>query len=355
LALTALLALSAMEGCGDKSPQGAAGGIAPTPPAEAKRARPPGTPFRFFSPTSVWNSPLSANATLDPDSSEIMAAFEAEVRREIRNRKGPAINAAAYGVPVYTVPADQPAVEIKLRPSSTSTALREAWSAVPLPTDAQPAAGTDRHLVVWQPSTDRLWEFWRLEQREDGWHAGWGGAMQGVSSGSGVYGPGAWPGATPWWGASASSLSIAGGLITLEDLQNGRIDHALAIALPHVRAGAFASPAQRTDGKSKDPLTLPEGAHLRLDPKLDIGALDLPPLARMIAEAAQRYGILVRDGASSVALYAQDPTPTGKNPFLGPDGFFEGTRAPLGSFPWDRMQLLEMDLHRSHRRMRASP
>jgi hypothetical protein len=318
---------------------GSGGGIAPHATAPELDA-----PLHFFSSTSIWNAPLADAAALDPNSAAIVAALDAEVQREIRDNRGPALNTAAYSVPIYTVPPSQATVQVQLRRDSGASALREAWRAVPLPAAARPAAGTDGHLVVWQPSTDKLWEFWRLRHREDGWHADWGGAMQDVSSSSGVYGPSAWPGATQWWGASACSLSIAGGLITLDDLKRGSIDHAMAMALPQVRAGFYASPAQRTDGTSKDPLSLPEGAHLRLDPRVDVGSLHLPPLTRMIAEAAQRYGFVVRDGASSVALYAQDPTPTGKNPFSGSSGYFEGPRAPLDSFPWQRLQLLEMEL-----------
>lgn len=84
-----------------------------------------------------------------------------------------------------------------------------------------------------------------------------------------------------------------------------------------------------------------------LDPKLDLAALHLPRLTLMIAEAAQRYGIFIRDRAGSVAFYAQDPTPTGTNPYQGPHGYFEG-RAPsqlLVSFPWSHLELLRMDLH----------
>jgi hypothetical protein len=320
---------------GVRAPGGSAPGAAPADTA---------APLRFFSPTSFWNAPLADGAPLDPNSATMAGALDAEVQREVRENRGPALNTVAYSVPVYTVPADQPTVEVQLRRDSSAAALRAAWREVPLPAGAEPAAGTDHHLVVWQPSTDRLWEFWRLGHLEGGWHADWGGAMREVSSSPGVYSPSAWPGATRWWGASACSLSIAGGLITLDDLERGSIDHAMAIALPQVRAGLYASPAQRTDGKSEDPLALPEGAHLRLDPRVDIGSLHLPPLTRMIAEAAQRYGFVVRDGASSVALYAQDPTPTGQNPFPGPEGYFEGPRAPLGSFPWDRLQLLEMEL-----------
>jgi hypothetical protein len=35
-------------------------------------------------------------------------------------------------------------------------------------------------------------------------------------------------------------LSIAGGLITLEDLEKGQLNHALAISLPNGRAGVYA-------------------------------------------------------------------------------------------------------------------
>ena len=181
-----------------------------------------------------------------------------------------------------------------------------------MPADAQPAGGTDKHLVVWQPSTDRLWEFWQLEDTSEGWQARWGGAMQNASSASGVYGPEAWPGAGTGWGASASSLSIAGGLITLEDLEKGVINHALAIGIPNVRGGVYASPAQRTDGTSTSSLSLPEGARLRLDPSLDLAALHLPRLTLMIAEAAQRYGIVVRDHAATVSSMRRIPHRPGR-------------------------------------------
>jgi hypothetical protein len=321
-----------------------------------------GGPFRFFSPTSFWNKPVAANAPLDSHSTKLVGAFVGEVAREEREdadgKRGPWINidTTAYSVPIYTVPAEQPTVRVALKGGKAS-ALQAAWDAVPLPPDAEPAAGTDGHLVVWQPSTNRLWEFWRLVHGAEGWYASWGGAMQNVSADPGVYGPRAWPGARAGWGASASSLSIAGGVITLEDLELGKINHALAMAIPNVRAGVYASPAQRTDGKSTDPVSLPEGAHLRLNPKLNLASLHLPHLILMMAEAAQRYGIFVRDGGPVVALYAQDPVSTATNPYIGPNGYFEGQSPTtlLASFPWRDLQLLRMTLHPDRRgpRLRA--
>jgi hypothetical protein len=305
------------------------------------------SPFRFFSPTSFWNEALPADAALDPGAVAIVGALREEVTEEEKLNKGPAINTTAWSVPLYTVAANQPTVKVILERAATAPTLQAAWEAVPLPANAKPAAGTDKHLVVWQPSTNRLWEFWHLEQTAAGWQAGWGGAIRGVSADSGAYGPEAWPGAKTGWGASASSLSIAGGLITLEDLKKGEINHALAISVPNTRYGIFAAPAQRADGSSSEPSSLPEGAHLRLEPGLDLAALHLPRLTLMMAEAAQRYGIVVRDTAANVAFYAQDPTPTGTNPYIGLHGYYEG-QAPselLASFPWSHLQLLKMELH----------
>jgi hypothetical protein len=320
----------------------------------AKVARSParkssGVPFRFFSPSSIWNKQLPVNASLDPSSRAIVGLFAEQVAKETTAGRAPFINTTMWSVPIYTVPADQPAVKVALEMPSRSPALQAAWDAVPLPSNAQPAAGTDKHLVVWQPSTDRLWEFWQLEHTSAGWQAAWGGAMQRASSSSGAYGPAAWHGATRAWGASASSLSIAGGLITLEDLKMSRINHALAMAIPNPRAGVYASPAQRTDGGSDEPLSLPEGAHLRLDPSLDLAALHLPHLTLMVAEAAQRYGIVIRDTAANVAFYAQDPIPSGTEPYAGAHGYYEGNSATelLASFPWHDLQLLKMHLHQA--------
>jgi hypothetical protein len=313
----------------------------------------PLAPFRFFAPTSFWNEPVPADAPVDPNSAAIVNAFDGEVAAAEEAKEGlPNINTNAWSVPIYTVPATQATVKVTREvPSggSVNVALQSAWDAVPLPPEAKPAAGTDKDLVVWQPSTDKLWEFWRLEKTEAGWRARWGGAMDSVSSDPGVYGPEAWPGAQLGWGVSATSLSVAGGLITLEDLELGQINHALAIAIPNTRYGEYASPANRTDGYSTKPLSLPEGAHLRLDPKLNLASLHLPRLTLMIAEAAQRYGIFVRDSGANVAFVAQDPTPTGTNPYTGAHGYFEG-KSPhqlLESFPWSYLELLKMELHKA--------
>ncbi len=321
------------------------------PLARASIGSAPGLPFRFFSPSSFWNTPLPADTAIAPDSAELVGVLDSQVVQLEQSGRGPWINTTAYSVPIYEVPADQPTVRVRLARFRSERALQAAWDAVPLPADAQPAAGTDAHLVVWQPSTDKLWEFWHLTHGATGWSAAWGGAIDGVSASTGVYEHSSWPGAEPWWGASASSLSVAGGLITLEDLERGQIDHVLAISIPDVRAGVYASPARRDDGQDPSQLALPEGARLRLNPALDLAALNLPRPTLLIAEAAQRYGFVVRDRGRVVSFYAQDPVTLGANPYAGTAGYFEGEypNQLLASFPWSDLEVLALHIHRNGR------
>jgi hypothetical protein len=304
-------------------------------------------PFRFFSPQSFWNRALAPNAPLDSRSAAAMAAFDQEIVAEQQSGTGPWINAIDSGIPVYTVGRRQRKVSVRLVDHSPVPALSAAWRAVPLPRNAHAATGADASLVVWQPSRDRLWEFFRLVHGADGWSAAWGGAMRHVSSNLGAYDVDAWPGAEPWWGLSASSLSLVGGLITLEDLELGQINHALEMATPTRSATIFSLPAQRTDGQSTSPLALPEGAHLRLNPNLDLAKLHLPRVTLLLARAAQRYGIFITDGtgtSGATTFFAENPSPTGTNPYAGPDGYFEGMRPNqlLASFPWSQLQLLKL-------------
>lgn len=308
---------------------------------------------RPFAATSIWNQALPAGGGVDPGSAAMIARLNGVVAKEQAAKNGPWINTSSYSVPVYTVPADQPLVHLTL--DASDTALQQASAAVPIPAGAQPAAGTDHHLVIWQPSTDRMWEYWHASLQADGWHAAWGGAMQNVSANQGAFDTNAWPSAKTYWGASASSLPLLGGLIRISELRAGVIDHALALNLPEVRKSAFVLPAQRTDGNVDALDAIPEGAHLRIDPSFDLGSIAMPPLTRVLAVAAQKYGIVIRDGGGNIAFSAEDPTQLGGiNPYsnapLGAapqSGGFYGGQYPtslLASFPWSHLQVLPMTL-----------
>jgi hypothetical protein len=286
---------------------------------------------RPFAADSFWNAPLPADARLDPAS----GALVGELRQQL-GVGAPWINTTSYSTPVYQVPADQPTVRVTLDANVPS--LQQMWQAVPIPPNAKPANGTDKSMVVWQAATDTMWEFWSMQRSGDTWHARWGGQMTSLSQSPGYY-----AGAQSGWGVTGSGLPLLGGLITLGDLSRGHIDHALAMSIPQARKGWWTWPASRTDGNMDAPTAIPEGARFRLDPTLDLNRLHLYPLVRMLAQAAQRYGIVIKDQSGVVAFAGEDPTPTGTNPWSGPSGWFSGQYPStlVQQFPWDHLQALQ--------------
>lgn len=297
----------------------------------APRASP--TSARPFATDSVWNAVLPSDAPLSPRSATYVHDLGTQLRQY-----GPWINTTQYSVPVYTVGPDAPRVPVVLdaRGGSATRLARDLSAGVPIPPQARAARGTDAHLVVWQPTRNTLWEFWQARKVGGQWHARWGGKMTNVSRNPGYFDD------PPDWGATATSLPLLGGLMRIGEIRAGHIDHALALGIPHAQAGRFVSPAQRSDGNDSSPDTITEGTRFRLDPKLDINALKLPSMTKLIALAAQRYGLIVRDQAGSVLLYAEDPSPTGTDPYGGVHGLFDGLSAAavLRAFPWSHLEVV---------------
>jgi hypothetical protein len=299
------------------------------PPAPAAPApAPPVT--QLFAPTSIWNTALPGNAALAGTSRQLTKALVDQ-----RNARGAWINTTTFSTPVYRVPAGQAGAPVWIDhpASSNKEKLQGELTAVPIPAGAKASPDSDSRMVVWQQSSDRQWEFWHMTYQatglKPGWHAGWGAVIQHVSQSSGI---------NPWpFGATASGLALMGGLITTDDVRSGSIDHALALGVPQATQGVIFAPANRSDGRYSGVNAIPEGTRFRLDPKLNLNALGLPPATLEIARAAQRYGMIVRDGSGSVSLYAEEPTSS--NPY---PAWFGGRSASqlMQRFPWNHLQAL---------------
>jgi len=300
-------------------------------------------PSQWFSKNSAWNAPLPDEAPLNPKSAELVSALVTQVKKY-----GPWINYVQYSVPVYTVPNTQPRHKVNLiNPSEVKCVneLREVFEDVPIPDGAEPAAGTDKHLVVWQPSTDTMWEFWAMDKNNSTgeWECRWGGKMFNVTSNPGYY-------LAPCtsWGGTATSLPLVGGLAMIDELKAGVIEHALPLAVQDTLKGVIIPPAERTDGFTDAPDALPEGTRFRLPANLNISSLNLHPFAQILALAMQKYGGLIRDTAGAIVLtYCEPPPKDQPDPYAGPNGFFRGSSPDkiLSNFPWDKMQVVDQSWH----------
>ncbi|WP_369068607.1 DUF4124 domain-containing protein [Kineococcus terrestris] len=308
------------------------------PAGEGPEELPPVAGDYPFGDGSVWRQDVR-DAPLHEDSAAMVEHLVEQV--EAHYGGVAAFNVNDYSTSSYVVDADQPRVDVAFEDCQdkghTPSGVEEQFSGVPVPDDAVPAAGRDGQLTVWSPDTDQLWEFWRAERVDGQWRACWGGRIDDVSTSPGFFEGG--------FGSSASGLAVSGGMVRVDDVRAGAVEHALALQIVSPATWKRVSwPAQRSDGFSTDEHALPEGQRLRLDPDLDLDALDLHPVARMVAEAAQRYGFLVVDKAGSVAVSAETGQATGGalNPW---DEVLDGTPSyeVMAGFPWRDLQVLPTD------------
>lgn len=281
---------------------------------------------------SDWRKPLAANAAMDQNSADLVARFNHQWKTYYG---GVGINTNAYSIPIYAVPASQSTVSVAITPGcNADPGLVAQFLAVPIPSNAQPANGTDNALVVWQPSTDTEWELWRAQHRADGnWTACSGGRMTDVSRSSGVF-------PSPY-GLSASGLSYLASTVRISELQAGQIRHTLAVNVIHTAAGIQVAPANRNDGNSTAGDAIPEGTRFRLDPTLDVTRLRLPPAGVTIAKALQSYGMVVTDTSGAVVIAAEDGQPYVASGEGDPYASLFGSTPPyaiLSKIPWNHLQ-----------------
>ncbi len=297
--------------------------------------------LRLFASGSVFNQPLGATSPIASNSAALVSALTNQIKRYYGHV---VINTTEWSAPVYVVARNAPTIalvgesSICPRPGGVFSGFQGQIEAVPLPTDAMPAAGADKEVIVWQPSTGHLWELWRVLEESGRWTACWGGEIVDAYTSNGIF-------PAPF-GAGASGLSLFGGQIHLEDLEHGVIDHALEVSVPETARSGFVWPADRTDGASSSADAIPEGTRFRLNPKLDLSALHLSPPALEIATAIKRYGMIVGDTAGAVALQAQDTTPLiqagAPNPY---DALLGNPYDVLDAIPWSQLEVVSPAYH----------
>jgi hypothetical protein len=145
----------------------------------------------------------------------------------------------------------------------------------------------DRHAIIVDRSSCRLYELFALYPKGSGWHAGSGAIWNLRSNKLRPAG---------WTSADAAGLPIFPGLARYDEVKRGVIDHALRFTVPRTRR-AYVYPARHYASSSDDPNLPPMGLRLRL--KADFDVSSFPRQARIVLVALKRYGMLVADNGSS--------------------------------------------------------
>ncbi|MBN1772819.1 MAG: hypothetical protein JXB32_16230 [Deltaproteobacteria bacterium] len=264
--------------------------------------------WRPFSDDSPWNTPLPADPELEPDSAALIADFASS------SPWGPHldVNIAGYSIPLYWADAATPTFEVLAGVGGEGWLGDNGMNAVgtmPIPDGAAPDPESDHHLLVIDRGRGLEWGCWNMRLETGGWRAGLCAASD--LRGTGVRTPATV--ADPWWmahGARACGFPLVAGLIRREEVAAGRIDHALIVAYPHIRAGWFTPPASTGQARIGDDAIstrgIPCGGRIQFDPAVDVDALDVSPAGKLVLHALQTYGAYVGDYSGALSLYAEN-------------------------------------------------
>lgn len=250
--------------------------------------------WRPYGENSPFNTPIPRHPRLASDSGAI-------IRYMVAGHWSFSSNGGRFAVystgsrPVYWSQPSDPLITVHCRgTNSCASGMR-----VHIPPAALPADGSDAHMTVVDQAKGREYDFWRASTPRNGsvWISGGNSIPIGPDRGSGLHG----------W-ASASYLGLLGGVIRVPELRAGRIDHALALAVPCVQYyDVWPSPRKgRGDAMCSTRGAGPHlGSLLQLNmSNAQISATHAPTWQQAIMRAMHNYGIYVvdTDGSAGRAL-----------------------------------------------------
>jgi hypothetical protein len=194
-------------------------------------------------------------------------------------------NGGLIGMPFTVVPASQPKVPVHFTYAGESDP-----GPYPIPADAPIEGGAqasgDRHVLVVQAGTCRLYELFDAHPDGQGWQAGSGAVYDLRANRLRPAG---------WTSADAAGLPILAGLVRYEEVAAGHVDHAIRVTVNRSQA-SYLWPARHQAGDADTSLP-PMGLRLRLKAGVDISGFSSQP--RAILRAMRTYGLIVADNGTS--------------------------------------------------------
>ena len=188
---------------------------------------------------------------------------------------------APIGIPITVVGAGVPKSRVSFDYADDSDP-----GPYPIPASVKIEGGNDRHALLLDSSTCKLYELYALQRSGSGWHAG-SGAIWSLRSNK-VRPAG-------WTSADAAGLPILPGLARFDEVARGRIGHALRFTVEHTRR-AYVYPARHYASDATDPSLPPMGLRVRL--RADYPIAGFPRQARIVLQALKTYGMIVADNGS---------------------------------------------------------
>jgi hypothetical protein len=244
----------------------------------------PAGPREYSCPLFPASDPLNQNishAPVDPRSAAYIASIGLNGHLHPDFGTNP-----SYGIPYTVVGPHQPMVPI----SFDEYGAESNPGPYPIPPTA-PVEGAgeagDRHVLVLQRGSCRLYELYDAQRRGAGWEAGSGAVFNLRSDALRPEG---------WTSADAAGLPIFPLLVRYPEVAAGQIDHALRVTVARTQRG-YIHPATHFASEDSDPDLPPMGLRLRLRASYSLAGFHGESL--VILRALKRYGLIVADNGSS--------------------------------------------------------
>jgi hypothetical protein len=288
-----------------------------------------------YSKTSIWNIPIGPSPKYDPYSLEMVSNL-------VLSHEGKIITAGeAYNYPVYFADAQSPRWDIlctinkcTIANSDQDVIRTDSVQNVPIPENAQPGEDTDARMIIIDKVTHTEYDLSKAQRTDTGWTTGT------VS----VYNI-LWDATPVMHSSRGSGIPAYAGLLRPWEIQQGRIEHALAFGYTEPAVEQCVFPASKTDGESSLYFAIPEGARLQLDPSLtdaDFDQMGLDKTGKIIARALQEYGMILVDDSGSLKIYVEDliNNPYATEEWTDPD--LNLTKETLYNIPYTAFRVLEL-------------
>jgi hypothetical protein len=241
-------------------------------------------PHEYGCPILPAEDPLNqeiANAPVNPRSARYIESIGLDAHLHPDFGKDP-----EYGIPYVVVPRGQRKVPIHF----TDYPEESNPGPYPVPRNAPVEGGRrstgDRHVLVLQKGSCKLYELYDAYPHGSGWDAGSGAVFNLNSDALRPAG---------WTSADAAGLPIFPLLVRYPEVKAGEIDHALRVTVPSTQRG-YIHPATHYASDSSDASLPPMGLRLRLKASFPLNGFSGQAL--VILRALKRYGLIVADNGS---------------------------------------------------------
>jgi hypothetical protein len=254
----------------------------PASPAAAQRPV-VGTSCRVFPADNWWHADVSG-LPVHARSRQWLSHMSTD--RDLHPDFGPSYgDGPDYGIPVTVVKPSHKRVRVRFDYAGESDRVR-----YPLGADTRVEGGRgsdgDKHTIVVDRGTCRLYETWNTRVRAGRWAAGSGAVWSLRSNALRPEG---------WTSADAAGLPILPGLLRWAEVKAGRVDHAIRFTTD-VTSRHHLWPARHDAGSRSSRAYPPMGARFRL--KAGFSTRGMSPYAVAVVEAMKTYGLVLADNGS---------------------------------------------------------